>query len=571
MNRWSIVAGLALAVVACKDGPTAPPASPSADRSAVRAPQAAARYIIRFRDDVQDVSGHADQLTANHHGRLTFTYQSAIKGFAGEFSDQDIAALARDPNVLAIEPDQIAHALTVQTNPPSWGLDRIDQRALPLNNSYTYNATGAGVTVYIIDTGIWFTHNDFGGRAVTGEDEITPGGTATDCNGHGTHVAGTVGGSSYGVAKSVKLVAVRVLDCSGSGSYSQVIAGVDYVTRQKQANPSVPAAANMSLGGSTSAALNQAVTNSIAAGVTYAIAAGNSSADACTQSPASTPNAITVAATDINDARASFSNFGTCVDIFAPGVNITSAWNTNNTATNTISGTSMASPHVAGAAALYLQGNPSASAAAVTSALTTNATTNVVTSPGAGSPNLLLYTGFITAGPPPPPVANFTYSCTGLSCSFNGSSSSAQPGATYTWAWGDATANGSGVTASHSYAAAGTYNVTLTVTDVGGTNAKTQAVTVTTSTVPPPVANFTFSCTGLTCSFNGNSSTAQANATFTWSWGDGTANGTGRTPTHTYATAGTKSVTLTVTDAGGTSTKTQAVTVTSCVNGQGEC
>jgi len=276
---------------------------------------------------------------------------------------------------------------TTQSN-ATWGLDRLDQRDLPLNATYSYDKTGSGVTAYIIDTGIRLSHNDFGGRATSGYDAID-GGSADDCNGHGTHVSGTVGGTTYGVAKGVRLVAVRVLDCGGSGSNSGVIAGVNWVTSNHAAGQ--PAVANMSLGGGVSTALDQAVSNSIADGVTYALAAGNSNANACNSSPARTPNAITVGATTSSDARASYSNYGTCLDVFAPGSNITSAWSTSNTATNTISGTSMASPHVAGAAAVYLEGNPGATPAQVASALSGAATTGKVTSPGSGSPNRLLY------------------------------------------------------------------------------------------------------------------------------------------------------------------------------------
>jgi subtilisin family serine protease len=276
---------------------------------------------------------------------------------------------------------------TITQGGADWGLDRMDQRALPLNGTYTYKADGSGVTVYIIDTGINFTHSEFGGRASAGVDEITAGGNAADCNGHGTHVAGTVGGSTYGVAKNVRLVAIRVLDCSGSGTTSGVIAGIDWVT----ANRTLPAAANMSLGGDFSQALNDAVARSVAAGVVYAVAAGNSAVDACATSPASAPDAITVGATDANDAFASFSNYGTCVKINAPGVGITSAWIGSNAATATASGTSMAAPHVAGAAAAYLQKNPGATPAQVRAALTGAATSSVIQSIGAGTVNLLVF------------------------------------------------------------------------------------------------------------------------------------------------------------------------------------
>jgi len=277
----------------------------------------------------------------------------------------------------------------VTQSPATWGLDRIDQRNLPLNNSYTYNFTGAGVHAYIIDTGIRVSHQQFAGRTGNGFTSINDGQGTNDCNGHGTHVSGTVGGTTYGVAKGVTLHPVRVLSCSGSGSNSGVIAGVDWVTN----NHASPAVANMSLGGGISSALDTAVNNSINSGVTYAIAAGNSNANACNFSPARVANALTVGSTTNTDARSSFSNFGTCVDIFAPGSSITSSWNTSDTATNTISGTSMATPHVAGVAALYLQqfgGSPAAVAAGLINA----ATTGVVGNPGSGSPNRLLHSLF---------------------------------------------------------------------------------------------------------------------------------------------------------------------------------
>ena len=329
----------------------------------------------------------AEELALTHKGKLKHVYQNALNGFAVEMSAEDAERLSDDFRVAYVEEDGVITLDATQSNPP-WGLDRIDQRSRPLNATYVFNHTGAGVFAYVIDTGIRTAHTQFGGRAANVFDAF--GGNGQDCNGHGTHVAGTIGGSTYGVAKSVNLRGVRVLNCSGSGSNSGVIAGVDFVRLNRQ-NPAV---ANMSLGGGASSALDTAVNNLSNSGVAIAVAAGNSNANACNSSPARAANAITVGSTTTTDARSSFSNFGTCLDIFAPGSGILSAWFTSNTATATLSGTSMASPHVAGVAALYKQVNPSASSTTVRNAIVNGATTNVVTNPGTGSPNRLLYSLF---------------------------------------------------------------------------------------------------------------------------------------------------------------------------------
>ena len=335
----------------------------------------------------------ASNLAAIYNGKVKHVYKHALSGFSIELSETDAQALSQDARVKYVEEDGIVSAYTTQTG-ATWGLDRIDQRDRPLNGTYTYTPTGAGIHVYVIDTGIRTAHTQFGGRASISYDSIGDGQNGNDCNGHGTHVAGTVGGSTYGVAKGVTLHAVRVLDCAGNGTDSTVIAGVDWVT----ANHVNPAVANMSLGGGASSTIDTAVQNSINSGVTYAIAAGNDGLNACNYSPARVAAAITVGNSNSSDARSSTSNYGSCLDIFAPGSSITSAWYTSNTATNTISGTSMASPHVAGVAALYLQGNPTASPATVASAITSTATSGRLTGIGTGSPNLLLYSLLTTGG-----------------------------------------------------------------------------------------------------------------------------------------------------------------------------
>ena len=347
--------------------------------------------IVVFRDRVANPVALAQQLGRQHGFAPRLVYQHALKGFAASLSSRAVDALSRNPNVAWVEADGPVWLVADQTG-ATWGLDRIDEKFRPLDGNYTYASTGLGVTAYIIDTGIRFSHLDFaGGRATSGFDAVD-GGTADDCHGHGTHVAGTTGGATYGVAKGVGLVAVRVLDCNGSGTWSGIIAGIDWVTGDH--DPGEAAVANMSLGGSANTSVDTAVRNSIADGVSYAVAAGNGNIfgiaqDACKYSPARVSEAMTIGATDSTDKKASWSNYGNCVDWFAPGVSITSAWSTSDAATNTISGTSMATPHTTGVAALYLQANPGASPATVRDGLYAWTTKAIVSSSKTANNHLL--------------------------------------------------------------------------------------------------------------------------------------------------------------------------------------
>jgi len=384
---------VALVALAACDGP--PPASAPIVVAPITTPADTAalpnQYIVVLKPGAADPAVLASRTLAQFGGTLHYTYRTALRGFAATLSPTAIQSVRADPNVAYIERDALMHATGSESHPPSWGLDRIDQRGLPDDATYSFSNNGSGVTAYIIDTGIRTTHQEFGGRASWGVDYSNANGTDVDCAGHGTHVAGTVGGATVGVAEGVSLVAVRVLDCSGSGSTSGVIAGVDWVT----AHAVHPAVANMSLGGSPSAALDAAVEASIASGVTYVVAAGNDDADACYGSPARAPDALTVGATDSTDTRAYFSDWGPCVDLFAPGYWIFSAYiyqNFNNYYAY-LSGTSMATPHVAGVAALWLAAHPTDTPAEVADSIVRDASANRLIDVPNGTANLLLYSG----------------------------------------------------------------------------------------------------------------------------------------------------------------------------------
>jgi subtilisin family serine protease len=495
-----------LVATACSDPVSSlDQAAPDLARGAAQANDG---YIVVFNASAGDPGSEAAALARAHGGQVRSVYRNVLRGFAVRGLTATAAeAIGRNPRVAYVEPDAEARLFVTQSN-ATWGIDRVDQRNLPLSGSYTYNFTANTVNAYIFDTGIRLSHNEFGNRAQyvpNGSNGNFVGdahGSAADCHGHGTHVAGTVGGSTYGVAKSVKLWAGRVVNCSGSGTASMLIAALDWC----DAGCVRPAVVNMSLGYGNVQSIRAAVEDLSSKGVTSVVAAGNGSwptgrpIDACGEAPAGAPSAITVGATSSSDTEASFSNYGTCVDILAPGVNVTSAGYGSNAATATMSGTSMATPHVVGAVALYLSEFGQKTPQQVSNALTSSATPGKIAlhsrSVNGGTPNLLLYTlGFGGSTPTnSPPTAAFTYSCIELACSFNGSGSTDPDGtiASYAWNFGDGS-TATGATVSHSYASAGTRNVTLTVTDNGGlTDNEVKSVTVSSA----PTGGLTLSASG---------------------------------------------------------------------------
>jgi PKD repeat protein len=484
-----------------------------------------------------------------------------LSGFAGSIAEAARQGLLRDSRVVRVEQDAVVQTQgddwRSQLN-ATWGLDRIDQRVAPLDGAYGYRETGAGVTVYIVDTGIRYSHRDFNGRATLGVDVL--GGEGDDCHGHGTHVAGTVAGEDYGVAKDAALKSVRVLDCAGSGSAADVIAGLEWVA----ANATGPSVVNISLGGSGDIqAMNDAVRSLIAGGIPAVVAAGNSSSDACGFSPALVAEAMTVGATDSQDRKPYWSNYGSCVDWFAPGASIVSASNQNDVSNRVMSGTSMAAPHTAGLAALYLERDPTATPVQVAEAIASTSTRNAVQN--AQSPaNDLVYSrlegtgGWVNSAP----TAHFTVTCTGLACEFDGSGSTDGDGVIVSWEWdfGDGS-TGTGESISHAYAVDGVYTATLTVTDdEGATSDVSQPVTGN----EPPIASFTSMCNGLACTFDATASHDPDGSivSFTWDFGDGTEL-TGQSSRHSYSQQGVYVVALTVLDDGGAqATETRDITVT---------
>jgi subtilisin family serine protease len=484
--RWLVGVGLAVVM----SGSVVPPAAAAEGRlDLAGADGVEGSYLVVFKESVAAsgggghvVDGLARATTAAYGGQVRRVYRSALRGFTASMSERVARRVAADPRVARVEQDRVVRAAGTQANPPSWGLDRIDQAGLPLDASYTYRNSGSLVHAYVIDTGIRTTHAAFGGRAVWGFD-ATGGGGNTDCNGHGTHVAGTIAGTPYGVAKDVRLVAVKVLDCAGSGTTASVVAGIDWVA----ANGIRPAVVSISLAGGVSTSLENAVNNLINSGRTVVVAAGNSGVNACTVSPARVVAAITVSATDRNDARPAFANFGTCVDLFAPGVNITSSGIGNDNVTNTISGTSMAAAHVAGAAAQWLSIRPNATPAEVATRLRGHAVPGRIANPGTGTPNALATVPALAL-----PVLNQP----GTAAAVVGEPFALAPrvsGGTPPYAW-SATGLPPGLTIDPSTGrysgtptAAGRYPVRATITDAAG---RSDSLTVTLATrLPGPVAH----------------------------------------------------------------------------------
>jgi aqualysin 1 len=560
-----------LCISACSNTTAPIPTQSSAPRTPVNAPAAdvwAGHYIVVLKDGVASSEDVAHRRSLSKTLTMDQHFKTVLHGFSAAISDEDLDSVRNDPAVQSVVQDRYVHQLGTETG-MGWALDRVDQHGMPLNGAFAYGATGAGVNIYVVDGGIRYTHAEFGGRAHFAFDAL--GGNGSDCNGHGTGVAGVAAGSVHGVAKGATIWSVRVFPCSGTTTLSTILAGVDWVT----ANHRSPAVANLSLGAAAAPILDSAVARSIRSGVTYVVAGGNNGGDACAMSPGKLKEVINVGATDASDARASWSNYGSCISMFAPGVAVASADYYSDVALSSWNGTSVAAPMVTGAVALYLQGHPTASPATVRSGIVGNTTNGSVTNL-AGSASKLLYTAWIGSTPAAPPAAPaappvapaipsstgaaVSYKCASNVCAFDASSSHPAAGvSSIAWNFGDGK-TGTGNTWVHTYPSSASYTWSVVITDKSGkkystgkavspASASGSSTSSSPSTPPPPSTpapspigavggvGVSYKCVSKVCVFDASASQPTKGVTgYYWTFGDG-ATASGRNVTHTYKSA----------------------------------